>query len=176
MSIAELYDELKANNLTGRTRNDLLANLYKTPHREKGTDMAHFQTLMPNTIHQADLVFLPHDHGYRYLLVVIDACDRKFDAMPLKVKESDVVMKAFKVIYEEHKILKFPTCMQFDNGSEFKGDVKDFFHEHKVDCRYAPTARHRMQGLVERLNLSIGTLFHKRMASEELLTHQPSVK
>ena len=176
MSIAELYDELKANNLTGRTRNDLLANLYKTPHRERGDDMAHFQTLMPNTIHQADLVFLPHDHGYRYLLVVIDACDRKFDAMPLKVKESDVVMKAFKVIYEEHKILKFPTCMQFDNGSEFKGDVRDYFHEHKVDVRYAPTARHRMQGLVERLNQTIGTLLMKRMTAEELLTHQPSVK
>ena len=176
MSIRELFNELKANNLTGRTRNDLLANLYKTPHRERGSDMAHFQTLMPNTIHQADLVFLPHDHGYKYLLVVIDACNRKFDAIPLKVKESDVVAKAFKVIYEEHNILKFPKLMQFDNGSEFKGDVKDYFYNHEVDCRYAPTARHRMQGLVERLNQTIGTLLMKRMTSEELLTHQPSVK
>ena len=135
MSIAELYDELQANNLTGRTRNDLLANLYKTPRKERGANMPQFETLMPNTIHQADLVFLPHDRGYRYLLVVVDCCDRKFDAIPLKSKESDVVMKAFKVIYEEHKILKFPTCMQFDNGSEFKGDVRDYFHEHKVDVR-----------------------------------------
>ena len=39
MSIAELYDELKANNLTGRTRNDLLANLYKTPRRERNADI-----------------------------------------------------------------------------------------------------------------------------------------
>ena len=164
MSIAELYDELKANNLTGRTRNDLLANLYKTPRKELGDNMPHFETLMPNTIHQADLVFLPHDHGYKYLLVVVDACNSKCDAIPLKVKESDVVMKAFKIIYEEHKILKFPTLMQFDSGFEFKGDVLTFFHSHKVDCRYALTARHRQQGLVERLNQTIGDLLMRRMS------------
>ena len=176
MSIQELYDELRANNAVGRTRNDLLANLYKTPHREYKDDMPHFQTLQPNTIHQADLVFLPHDHGYKYLLVCIDTFDRKFDAIPLKEKYSDVVMRAFKVIYEEHKILKFPTCMQFDSGSEFKGDVKDYFHSHKVDVRYALTARHRQQGLIERLNQTIGTLLMKRMTAEELLTHKPATK
>ena len=70
MSIEQLYNELKENNAKERTRNDLLANLYKIPRRERGDDMPRFQTLLPNTIHQADLVFLPHDHGYKYLLVV----------------------------------------------------------------------------------------------------------
>lgn len=176
MSITELYNELKANNAVGRTRNDLLANLYKTPWREKKNDMPYFQTLKPNTIHQADLVFLPHDHGFKYLLVVVDACDRKFDAIPLKEKYSATVAKAFKTIYEEHTILKFPTCMQFDAGGEFRGEVEEYFHSHKVDVRYAPTARHRMQGLVERLNQTIGTLLFKRMTAEELLTGRPSTK
>ena len=112
LSIDQLYNELKENNIKGRTRNDLLANLYKRPKREHGLDMPKFQTLIPNTIHQADLLFLPHDHGYKYLLIVVDACDRKFDAVPLKKKYSDVVRNAFKVIYEEHKILKFPKEMQ----------------------------------------------------------------
>ena len=75
MSIEQLYNELKENNAKDRSRNDLLANLYKTPRRERGDDMPKFQTLAPNTIHQSDLVFLPHDHGYKYLLVVVDACD-----------------------------------------------------------------------------------------------------
>ena len=70
-----------------------------------------------------------------------------------------------KVIYEEHKILKFPKEMQFDSGSEFKGQCKEWFHSHHIDCRYAPTARHRMQGLIERLNMTVGDLLMKRMAA-----------
>ena len=66
MSIEYLYNELRENNVKDRTRNDLLANLYKIPRRERGDDMPKFQTLMPNTIQQADLVFLPHDHGYGF--------------------------------------------------------------------------------------------------------------
>ena len=45
-----------------------------------------------------------------------------------------------------------------------------FIASQHVDTRYAPTARHRMQGLVERLNQTIGDLLMKRMAAEELLT------
>jgi len=176
MSIEQLYNELKENNINQRTRNDLLANLYKKQKRDLGLDMPKFQTLMPNTIHQADLLFLPHDNGYKYLLIVIDACDRKFDAIPLKEKYSDVVRNAFKIIYEQHKILKLPKEMQFDNGSEFKGECKIWFNSHNIDCRYAPTARHRMQGLVERLNQTVGDLLMKRMTAEELLTNQPSTK
>ena len=176
MSIEQLYNELKANNVKDRTRNDLLANLYKVPRRERGDDMPRFQTLLPNTIHQADLVFLPHDHGYKYLLVVIDACDRKLDAIPLKEKYSDVVRNAFEVIYNDHKILKLPKIMQFDAGGEFHGVCEEWFHEKEVDTRYAPTARHRMQGLVERLNQTIGDLLMKRMTAEELLTGLPSRK
>jgi len=176
MSIEYLYNELRENNVKDRTRNDLLANLYKIPRRERGDDMPKFQTLMPNTIHQSDLVFLPHDHGYKYLLVVVDACDRKMDAVPLREKYSDVVKRAFEVIYNDHKILKLPKIMQFDAGSEFHGECEAWFHERDVDTRYAPTARHRMQGLVERLNQTIGDLLMKRMAAEELLTHLPSRK
>ena len=56
-----------------------------------------------NKIHQADLLFLPHDtfkkRTYRYALVVVDIASRYKDAEPLTSKESSEVAKAFERIY-----------------------------------------------------------------------------
>ena len=51
----------------------------------------------PNQIHQADLLFLPHDtfkrKTYRYALVVIDVASRYKDAEALTSKESSEIAK-----------------------------------------------------------------------------------
>ena len=51
-----------------------------------------------NKIHQADLLFLPHDtYGkktYKYALVVVDIASRYKDAEALTTKESSEVAKA----------------------------------------------------------------------------------
>lgn len=63
-------------------------------------EMPHFQSFAPGYTQQADLLFLPHDHGYKYALVVIDNYSRKLDAEPLKSKKAAEVKKAFEKIYK----------------------------------------------------------------------------
>ena len=53
----------------------------------------------PNHIHQADLLFLPHDRvgrkTYKYALVVVDIASRYKDAEPLTSKESREISRIF---------------------------------------------------------------------------------
>ena len=42
-----------------------------------GASMPHFQSFEPGLIQQADLLFLPNDHGYKYALVVIGNYSKK---------------------------------------------------------------------------------------------------
>ena len=64
-----------------------------------------FDVATPNSVHQADLLFLPHDklpRGkkiYKYALTVVDIASRYKEAEPLASKNSDEVAKAFQSIY-----------------------------------------------------------------------------
>ena len=72
-----------------------------------------FDVSLPNAVHQADFLFLPHDklpHGrkvYKYALTVVDVASRYKAAVPLTSKESDEVLKAFQGIYKRGP-LKWP--------------------------------------------------------------------
>ena len=80
-----------------------------------------FDVSLPNAVHQADLLFLPHDklpHGkkiYKYALTVVDVVSRYKAAEPLTSKESDEVSKAFQKIYKRGP-LKWPQLLQVDLG------------------------------------------------------------
>jgi hypothetical protein len=97
MAAKEYYDNY---GLTGvdskKLKNELLYNLYKKPEKEKGQDMPRFQAYSPDAVHQADLLFLPHDKNYKYALNVVDIATRLMDSEPLKEKTSEAVLDAFK--------------------------------------------------------------------------------
>ena len=63
---------------------------------------AKFSVSVPNEVHQADLLFLPHDRPgkgkklYKYALTVVDVASRYKEAEPLSSKESGEVAKAFE--------------------------------------------------------------------------------
>ena len=151
----------------------LVDQLFKKPKKNKGENITKFRPYPENFIHQADLLFLPDDNGYKYCLVVVDDGTRTTDAEPLKNKTSDDVMKAFKIIYKR-KILKLPKLIELDAGSEFKAQTKNYFDDLGVKVRYAKVARHKQQALVERKNQALGKLAFKRMTEEELLTGEIS--
>jgi hypothetical protein len=160
--------------ITPVTDHDLLQkqklyNLYKKPIKDKGVNMPHIDVREPNITHQADLLFLPNDNGYRYALVVVDCNNGLTDAVPLKSKESKDVLAGFKKIYQRGP-LKIPQNLQVDSGAEFKGDVKKYFDDKHVYVRAGLPGRHRMQALAERRNQTIGTALLMRMTSQELLT------
>ena len=64
-----------------------------------------FDVATPNSVHQADLFFLPHDKlprsrkVYKYALTVVDIASRYKKAEPLTSKDSEEVAKAFQSIY-----------------------------------------------------------------------------
>jgi hypothetical protein len=154
-------------------KSKLIDKLFRAPIKDKGLNEPHYFTPPPNFTHQADLLFLPNDDGYKFALVVIDIGSRKTDSEPLKDKNASPIIQAFKNIYKRN-IIKLPNRIEVDNGTEFKGDVKKYFKDLNIYLRVAKTARHRQQGLVERKNQSIGTILLKRMTEQEILTGEQS--
>jgi len=156
-------------------KNQELFKLHEVPQREKGDNAPKFQPQKPNMVHQADLLFLPDDKGYKYALVVVDIGSRYCDAVPLKTKSNAEVIKAFNTIYtRRNSKLKVPKRMEVDAGSEFKGAVKHWLENKGIFIRVAQPARHRQQAIVERKNQTIGHILHQRMNAEELLTGETS--
>ena len=148
-----------------------LDQLYKAPKKDKGVNMPHFLPMDPDIVHQADLLHLPTDGGYKYALVVVDVGTGETDAEPVKDKTAKSITDGFEEIYSR-KPLDYPKVIQFDSGTEFKGQVKRFFSDNDIGVRYAKPYRHRSQGLVEARNKMIGKALFKRMTAHETLTGQ----
>ena len=119
-----------------------------------------FDVSTPNAVHQADLLFLPHDKlprgkkVYKYALTVVDVASRYKAAEAITSKESDEVARGFAKIYR-HSLLKWPQMLQVDPGREFMGAVTKVMSEHNVTIRRGRTNIHRDQAIVERFNRTL---------------------
>ena len=125
----------------------------------------HWTVDKPDQIHQADLLFLPHDRvgrkTYKYALVVVDVASRYKDAEPLTSKESREISKSFEKIYSRK--LKYPKTLMVDPGKEFMGGVSKLMNYHNVKIQRSEAGNHRAQAFVERAN---------RILGERLFSHQ----
>lgn len=153
----------------------MLDNLYKPIKKNKKQNKTHFYTYNKNIVHQADLLFLPHDEGYKYALVIVDLHDRTTNAYPLKSKQGSEIIEGFEKIYNG-PYLKKPKRLLVDAGNEFKGDVKDWLTKNKIAIKTALPGRHSQQGIIENKNLVIGKALLKRQTAQELITGQPSTE
>ena len=124
----------------------------------KNTPRPKFDITSPNSVHQADLFFLPLDEllrvgrkVYMCALMVIDVASTFKAAEPLTFKESpEEVSKAFQRIYRGP--LKSPSVLQVDPRCEFMGDVKKEMVKHDVRIRTGIVNVHCDQGIVECCN------------------------
>ena len=122
----------------------------------------------PNQVHQADLLFLPHDtfkrKTYRYALVVIDVASRYKDAEALTSKESSEIARCFTKIYSRKpRRLSWPSVLIVDPGREFMGSVTRLMEQNGVSIQRGLAGNHRSQAFVERVNKAL---------SERLFSHQ----
>ena len=119
----------------------------------------------PNQVHQADLLFLPHDtirgKTYRYALVVIDVAFRYKDAEALGTKDSGEIARCFGKIYSRR--LGWPGVLVVDSGREFMGSVSKLVEKRGVKIQRGQAGNHRSQAFVERANKTL---------SERLFSHQ----
>ncbi|KAK3711646.1 hypothetical protein QZH41_000883 [Actinostola sp. cb2023] len=127
-----------------------------------------FEVLVPNEVHQADLLFLPHDRPgrgrklYKYALTLVDVASRYKEAEPWPQKSPKRFASALERIYKRSP-LDWPKLLQVDPGREFMGAVGPLLEKHGVSIRRGRVDIHRDQAIVERWN---------RTLSERLFSHQ----
>ena len=133
-----------------------------------------FDVFVPNEVHQADLLFLPHDRPlrsrktYKYALTVVDVASRYKEAEPLASKESAEVAKAFSTIYK--RVLRWPKLLQVDPGREFMGEVNKLMKSKNVQIRRGKKALHRSQAIVERFNRTLAEKLFGHQYAQEFLS------
>jgi len=131
-----------------------------------------FDVSTPNKVHQADLLFLPHDKlprsdkVFKYALTVVDVASRYKEAEPLTSKNSDEVAQAFQKIYKRSP-LEWPEMLKVDPGREFMGAVTKEMDKLKTYIRRGRANIHRDQAIVDRFN---------RTLAERLFGHQYAVE
>ena len=157
-------------------------NLTKIPGKD--IDRPHEFVPQPDAVHQADVLFLPNDDGFRYLMVVVDVATRLTDAYPMKKKDQQSVIKGFTTIYSrplppkkgkgnplKERILNKPTAMQTDDGAEFTGkEPRQYFKDNGIALRVGKPGRSRQQAMVETRNGMINRFITARQNEEEGVT------
>ena len=128
-----------------------------------------FDVTAKDEVHQADLLFLPHDtvrrKTYKYALTLVDVGTRYKEAEPLTSKDSKEVAAAFEKIYKRH--LNYPKLLQVDPGREFMSAVSTLMEKHNTKIRRGRKEIHRDQGVVERFNRTLAErLFGYQYAKE----------
>ena len=123
-------------------------------------------------MHQADLLYLPHDkvyqNTYKYTLNVIDVASRYKASRPLKTKKASEVADMLRDVYKKGS-LKYPKELHVDNGTEFKADVSKLMKEHDVKVVSATTKyHHNFTAFIERFNKTLGERLFKAQDTQEL--------
>ena len=97
-----------------------------------------FEVAVPNGVHQADLLFLPHDlvgrKTNRYALTVVDVASRFKVAEPLTNKTAAKVADGMARIYKRSP-LRWPKLLQVYLGRELMGAVSQLLAKHSVQVR-----------------------------------------
>jgi transposase InsO family protein len=135
------------------------------------TVYAHFAETTPNRVHQADLLFMPNDKGYRYALNVVDIASRYKVSVPLKTKYAAGVAKELALMYKNGP-LRFPKKLMVDDGGEFKREVSTLMRNRGVEIRRAEPGHHRSQAFVESFNRWIAQRLFRGQYEKELATNK----
>ena len=133
-----------------------------------------FDVTVPNKVHQADLLFLPHDRPgrgrklYKYALTIVDVASRYKEAEPLATKEAKEVVDALSRIYSRGP-LTWPKLLQVDPGREFMGVVNTLLAKHNTKVKRGRVNIHRDQAIVERFNRTLAERLFGHHYTQEML-------
>ena len=133
----------------------------------------------PNRIHQADVLFQPHDKvgskTYKYVLTLVDVASRYKAARSLTEKSAAAVAEALTSIYTEKGTpLEWPHTMMVDQGGEFKAETQKLLDKHTVTVRRADKGHHRSQAFVESFNKVLGQRLFRAMYAKGFDDGKPS--
>lgn len=170
----DVFSLAKLKNKAKTLQNQELYQILRKPKKDKPKEATHMRGVGPNTLYQSDILYLPNDNGYKYALILVDVSTGITDAEPLKAKDQESILEAFKKIFKRKIFKSFPLFLAVDDGAEFKGIVRDYFINNKVLIKYGKPGRSRQQAYAEQRNKIIGQALLERMAAQELLTDERS--
>ena len=128
--------------------------------------------MIPNEMHQFDLLYMPLDtlylNKYKYILAGINVASRYKVAIPLRMKQAHDMADMIADIYKVGP-LTFPSIFQCDNGSEFKADVAKLLEKHEVKIQQVTTkCKHTHTAFIEALNKILTERLFKVQDAQEL--------
>ena len=131
--------------------------------------------MIPNEMHQFDLLYMPLDslyrNKYKYILAGIDAASRYKVARPMRTKQAKDMAAMIADIYKVGP-LTYLKIFQCNNGSEFKAEVTKLLEKHQVRMQRATTKyKHTQMALIEALNKMLTEWLFKVQDAQELNDH-----
>ena len=125
----------------------------------------------PNDIHQADILYLPHDRYdkkvYKYALNIVHVASRYKGSYQLATENSKEVAQAFHWIYDNTPLTDSKTLI-IDDGKEFYGDTMKLMEKHDVITERGDPSQHQSQGIVERFNRTLADRLFSYQYHKEL--------
>ena len=108
----------------------------------KQVNRPHYQVMIPNEMHQFDLLYMPSDtlYGskYKYILAGINAASKYKVVRLLRTKQAKDMAEMIADIYKVRP-LTYPKIFQCNSGSEFKGEVTKMSEKHEVKIQQVTT-------------------------------------
>ena len=155
--------------------NNELEKLLKVPSKKANYLYNHFNITKPNEFHQADLLFLSEDDGYRYALCVVDVASRYKASRPMKTKLTTEILEKLYDIYQNDKYMTKPEKLNVDKGSEFTSKAfKDFCKIHDIKLVINEPSHHL--SFVENMNKQLAKKLYKIQQEAELRTGEVNTK
>lgn len=118
---------------------------------------------------QIDILYLPDDNGFKYLLTVIDVYDSLCDAIALKTLDMENMVHALQHLYDNSMNLVQPKLIHADQQFDNK-QFKNWAEENDINVKISDTNDHRALSHVERLNKTLGTWIYQLQVQKELET------
>ncbi|CAF2236425.1 unnamed protein product [Rotaria magnacalcarata] len=156
---------VKLAQLIGRICSSCPICLLKKAHPLKHTaPTIKIQSHYPYELVMGDLLSMPQQGRYKYILTVVDHFSKYAAAWPLKDKSSQTVADAF-----EHHILPTflmpPFSFLSDNGREFTSKIfKDMLAKHNIKQLHSSSYHPESHGAIERLNRTSAQLLRVHSA------------
>jgi len=144
-----------------RIRHILHGNLKHSMANAKFTNKAPMKVMTTSKIFerlQIDLVDMKRDsvsyHGtvYKYIFSAMDCFSRYVFLRPLPDKRPTSIIVVLEALFLEHG---YPSIIQCDNGTEFKGKFPSYLLKHGVRLIHSSPYHPQSQGKVERCHASL---------------------
>ena len=88
-----VFNLAKMNNKGKTLKDQELYNLYRIPKIDKGLQMPNTLGIPSGNVYQTDVMYMPEDKKYKYVLVVVDIGSKITDAEPLQILNSSSTLE-----------------------------------------------------------------------------------